>query len=359
MLNIIYLILLSDINLWLGIIGICALPYYIKINHIRLDLSPFAVIFLFGVTLTLLFSLRSGFVGLNLLCILLYTFKYSFYDYRPSLAPSFVIYLLSLLVLLQINYPAEVETLFSFVRDGRVEVLDYSSESISNIRYSGIFTNPNYFALVIILLYSIELIRFQENFSKFLNICVIFCVVSSGSRAALGSLVIVILYSFIYINSSRNYILFLVVMTAVVLGFFSITFDLRVFQFQGILTNSDPSSTARISTLIQYFDDIWGAGDYLSLFFGKGRSDPYVYFFDGDVGNIFYLIGLFGSLSFMMLIMKRYKSGQLQLLILGLFPFILAGGLFGNLKTLFIFAFLPDILRTYSAFYPIVPNRFN
>ena len=52
MLNIVYLVLLSDINLLFGAIGLCLAPYYLRITNIRLDFSLFSAVFLFAIALS-------------------------------------------------------------------------------------------------------------------------------------------------------------------------------------------------------------------------------------------------------------------------------------------------------------------
>jgi len=134
--------------------------------------------------------------------------------------------------------------------------------------------------------------------------------------------------------------------------------DLRFLQIQDILTNSDPSSSLRTEVLSKYLNDILWRDDYISLIFGHGYADQYNYFFDGDVGNLLYLMGFFGCFAFLFVIVNKYKIGRAPLAILALFPFVLAGGIFGNLKTLFIFAILPDLFIAYAARYPLVRDKF-
>ena len=64
------------------------------------------------------------------------------------------------------------------------------------------------------------------------------------------------------------------------------------------------------------------------------------FFFDGDVGNMLYMFGIFGTfitLSFISL--KLLRSGYFNLL-LYLSPFLMGGGILGNQKFAFIFILL-------------------
>ena len=234
------------------------------------------------------------------------------------------------------------------IGDNRVEVVDYSGQLLSSIRFSGIFTNPNFFAICIILLYLLELFVNRRPFSKVLNLTVLISLALSGSRAALACYVLICVMLFLNTRSSRTY-LSIISATAISATYLIVDFiNLRFIQFSSILSNTDLSLVGRTHTISEYVNELWSRDQFIELLFGRGYADPYIYYFDGDFGNLLHLFGLSGLAFFTVFIFLKLKKVKAHYILLVMLPFIFAGGIFGNLKTLFIFAFLPDLLAYYN-----------
>jgi hypothetical protein len=345
MINIIYLILLSDINLMFGIFALILTPYYIKISAIKIDYSISVLLLLFALLFSFAITFPSMQLSMNLLCMALYLFRYSFFRDRNFISPSLMIYILATFSFFQIFFPDDIVNFRHLIGDNRVEVVDYTLESLSGIRFSGIFTNPNYFGIVIIVLYSLHLAIYGDKFNKILNATVLFCVMASGSRAAFGCYIILLGITFYNIESARKAIAVILFTAIFGLVYLIEMLDLRFIQFADFLTNTDPSSAGRIFVISEYVYTTYSRGDYLYLLFGHGYPDPYNYFFDGDLGNLLHLFGFFGIVTFIFVNVRRFRNAKAYIAIFSVLPFIFAGGIYGNLKTLFVFAFIPTIIE--------------
>ena len=80
MLNLFYLILLADINLWFGGLALLLIPYYVNLPALHFGATLSTLLLLSTIIFTLTISYFSGFFSLNLVCMSLYFFRYSFYD---------------------------------------------------------------------------------------------------------------------------------------------------------------------------------------------------------------------------------------------------------------------------------------
>jgi hypothetical protein len=218
---------------------------------------------------------------------------------------------------------------------------DYSGEELKDMRSYGIFGNPNYAAIIMITLYSLSL-EIKNNSKILLSIIVLIGIITTGSRAGLLSFLIINFFLFFY-NKKLNLKKIIILCAISILIVTAYYLDLRAFRLENLTT--DQSYTLRVENLTIYISTLYENKDFLKFLFGNGLRDDQVYFFDSDIGNLFYSLGIIGMLSFFIVFFIKLKKLNSLNIFYSLLPILFAGGIFGNFKTLFFFIFLTAIIK--------------
>ncbi len=339
-----WLVLLTDQNQTLLLFFTFSSFFFIGCLKMKVNFSIDKIFLTFSLVCTYLLNfliISSSLSFLYFFLFILYLFEFNFKEgYKLLVSPISLIYFIVLFQFLTFFNIIEHDFLNKIIGDG-VEVYNYTMENLENVRSMGIFGNPNYAAIILIILYFLSLEI--KNHSKILLFFVVFCgIVTTGSRAALLSLTIIIFFQFIK-NKKLNLDKIINLFVAGSLIFTANYFDLRILRFENI--TNDLSFTARTNNLEIYISSLYQNGDFLQFLFGNGLRDPYFYFFDGDIGNLFYSLGAIGMLLFFIVIFIKLKKINSHHIFYSLLPIFFAGGIFGNYKTLYFFIFLPAIIK--------------
>ncbi len=339
-----YLILLIDSND--AVVLFCALSSLLFIGclKIKVNLSVDKIFLLFSFVFTFLLNVPTILSSLYFFLFIPYLFEFNFKDkYKLLLSPTPLIYFIVLLQLITFFEIIDYNFLNKIIgtQVSYLQLPDYSGLPLNEKRSYGIFVNPNYAAIIMMTLYFLSLE--EKNNSKILqSIFVLIGIITTGSRAGLLSFLII--NFFLFFHNKKLKLQKIIILSAIsILIVISYYLNLRVLKFENL--TADPSYSIRIKNLIIYISAIYENKDFLKFLFGNGLRDDYVYFFDGDIGNLFYSLGIIGSLSFYIVIFIELKKLNSYYIFFSLFPILLAGGIFGNYKTLYFFIFFPAIIK--------------
>jgi hypothetical protein len=264
---------------------------------------------------------------------------------RKTFLINFSLYFAVALAVVQLLNPEVVTIIRNSISNVSINLVDYSDQPLSQFRAYGIFSNPNYFALFLILCFTISM-HVSKKFNLILSIFVLFGVLLSGSRAGIISYSLLVVWWSIKSSNARYLLLSLIIVTCSMLQLYDGGDVLRVFNVIDLLGGNNPSSSGRINSIIYYIKDLVESNNLIKLFFGAGIFDNEGLFFDGDPGNFLYTYGIIGSLAFFLLIIDKFQKINALYLLLIILPFVFGGGIFGNLKLLLLFIFLPSVLSS-------------
>jgi hypothetical protein len=311
----------------------------LSLSTFKVELNGFTLFFLVSWLITATNSIGFGTISSLLFLYLLLSIRLTGQVLLNCKLIGGFLYLQIGFAVCQIFYPEVIKSILGLISDDRINILDYSNQPLAAFRVQGLFTNPNTAALSMLVTYSLLLLN--SRYTGFLtHFLVTICIAAFGSRAGFLSIVIITLMfsvSLKGIRTSAFCITILAIWAAFQLG---MNINLRVFDLYGLLTLEGKSSNIRISIIQDYIAYLDASQNLLILTFGHGFLNPRHYFFDGDVGNILYLFGVFGAFtSLTLLALKLGRSGYIWIMIY-LSPFIMGGGILGNQKFAFIILLL-------------------
>ena len=170
----------------------------------------------------------------------------------------------------------------------------------------------------------------------------------SGSRASILCLFLLVFLSAPVLLgrfSSFRYISLVFLSGFLIIGFSGVGLpDLRSLDFVGLFKSTSG---------LQRFDDLWlyfssylsGERAPLSLIIGNGFQENEGIVFDQDVGNLLYQFGLIGAFLLICVVVVYVIQLRLQLVFIPLIPFMLGGGVLGNLKLILVFSVIFTIAK--------------
>jgi len=339
-----YLVLLIDSNE--GLVLFCALSSLLFIGclKIKVNFSIDKIFLLFSFVFTFLLNVPTTLSSIYFFLFIPYLFEFNFKDkYKPLLSPTPLIYFIVLFQLLTFFEIIDYNIVAKIIgAEGRyLQMYDYSGQPLQAMRAYGIFGNPNYAAIIMITLYSLSL-EIKNNSKILLSIIVLIGIITTGSRAGLLSFLIINFFLFFH-NKKLNLKKIIILYAISILIFTAYYLNLRVLEFENI--SADKSYSLRVENLAIYISALYENKDFLKFLFGNGLRDAHVYFFDGDIGNLFYSLGIIGMLSFFIVFFIKLKKLNSLNIFYSLLPILFAGGIFGNFKTLFFFIFLTAIIK--------------
>jgi hypothetical protein len=333
------LVFFIDINLFFVVPVILFTLVLVSENRLLARQSALDYLFFLALMFTFINMIHLGNLSSTFFMFFLLLFRIRDLKFSDVIIVYFL-YVQIAVIFVQLFYPEGVRALIGLISDGRILIIDYSEFTWRDRRMTGLFTNPNYAGLVLVLTYCIFVKNSWQKFSLFSFMIVFLAIILTGSRAALLSMVICGIQIFILDRSSRRKLLFLFCGASPILLIFAAKLNLRVFVLLELFNGYDNSSSSRINAIVRYFADL---NDSFSLLFGRGYIDFY-YFFDGDLGNIFFMLGFVGATILLLhVIFVGAQSKYLHFVLLSLTPFIVGGGIFGNQKLLFVIFLLNSV----------------
>jgi hypothetical protein len=350
--NIIYIavifILLVDVNYFLAIPALIILLYKLKIRSNPIEIGISSILFYFYIFISLIL-LIVGIISpsIHLLLFYMYIFKVNLHMTRDIHLSRFIGLSMTVAVafaLIQIINRELIVTFRDAISNVPIELVDYSKEPLSHFRTYGIFSNPNYFSFFVILCFALAM-HISKRFFIFLSVVALIGVVISGSRAGMLSYFLLISWWSLKDQNARQFLASLVITVSLVLMYYVDADTLRIFNVADLFAGKDPSSSVRIETIDDYIASLNKSNRLITLLFGTGTFDNEGIFFDGDPGNLLYTYGVFGVIGFTFILIAKFSRARAVYLLLILLPFIFGGGVFGNLKLLFLFIFLPALMQ--------------
>tara|TARA_B110000093_G_C12969269_1_gene411387 strand:+ start:2421 stop:3677 length:1257 start_codon:yes stop_codon:yes gene_type:complete len=241
-----------------------------------------------------------------------------------------------------------------------------SSESIFNLRFGGLYRNPNQCARAITFLSGFYLItRIKNKISKIniLFLCFsLFFIIVTGSRTGLFIELIMIIF-FAYIKYplyfKRSLIVIIPFLIFVFFSFSDILFSSRIFDFKELYSSNSTNNSInlKLEFLYQYLQYKADFYHYFQLLFGTSQIDTSYYLgfnnnyrienFDSDIGYIingFGLIGLFLIASFYFMELK--KIPRQYIFIFSLLLWMISSSILTNIRFSLIFAILMSHILT-------------
>ncbi len=206
--------------------------------------------------------------------------------------------------LINIFYPDDIYSLKSEY------LLSNSSNGFLNMRYGGLFRNPNHCGRIVSLLYAIYLIDIKKS-KILMNACVLvlflFSILLTGSRTAF--LVVTLLTVFfvhknIFVRYKGVYFPFFILTLLFALYFGDFRIESRIFDFSELSGGDKHSSlTIKLNFLLDYIDNTL-LRQPLDLIFGTFNVDNGENFvldgnsriknFDSEIGYLIFSIGFVG-----------------------------------------------------------------
>lgn len=212
----------------------------------------------------------------------------------------------------------------------RYETAANDFSSILQMRYGGIYGNPNQFCRQLTLLYIVYLIEYKSsNTSRllFISLIVFFSVLLTGSRTGLIAVVLVVIIFSVRERKKRNRnrgfmlnIAVVLLITIMLIGTFhqTLTMGFRGFEIEAGLGNS-------LLSKIGFFNTFVTKSSFLNLLFGHLSSSSFerlygVKYIDSEWGELFASFGAIGTLIAILILVRifRYKSKDLNFYLLNL-----------------------------------------
>lgn len=335
-----FLVLIYDKNEFVtGLLAILSL-LFINCLKIKIHISIYSFFFIFSLIFTFIFNFSVVLLSsLYFFLFLLYLIDYNFKDNTKFLVtPIVLIYILVAFQFLTFFEIIHYNYFNNLIGTGR-EMYDYTGQAFSDRRAYGLFGNPNYAGFVIIFLYYLCL-QMKNTTGILFHFYVLCGLITTGSRAVILSFLIIIFFNFFKkdFKFKIKFLFTIFLLTSLTLINF---FDLRILHFDNL--TQDTSFATRIKHILIYISDISQNKELYKFLFGNGLRDNLTYYFDGDLGNIFYSFGILGMISFFLLIYYKFRKINAADFFYALLPIFFAGGVFGNYKTLFFFCFFPCI----------------
>ena len=337
-----YLILLIDKNEFLVAYVVIFSLLWINCLKIRANISINKVFLFFSLLITFIYNFP---ISLNIYFFLfiLYLFEFDFrFKTKSIISPILLIYIIMVFQFLTFFEVIDYNIINNLIGVGR-QMHNYTGQPISSMRAMGLFGNPNYSGIVTIIIYYLCL-QIKQKPGMLFHIFVLCSIVTTGSRAALLSFIILNFFTLIKNRSISINKIFYIVSLLISIFLFKIL-NLRVLYFEKL--TEDKSYSARVDNIEVYFNDLYEKKELTKFLFGNGSRDQLIYFFDGDLGNLFFSLGIFGMSTFLFLIFKKLQKIHSQEIFYALLPVFFAGGIFGNYKTFFFFIFLPGLITYY------------
>lgn len=347
-----YLVLTLDQNEYLtGLIAVLAL-LFLNCLKIKICFSKYSLFFIISLIYTfilnipVIFNIPVTLTTAYLFLFLPYLFDYNFKNNtKLLLSPLLLIYILIFFQLITFFEIIDYNFVNNLIAGPGREMYDYTGQPYSARRAYGLFGNPNYAGFVIILIYYLCL-QLKNKPGLLSHLFVLCGLVTTGSRAVMLSFFIIIFFNFFKKNFKISSIFFFIFFLFTSVVFIKI-FDLRVLDFKNL--SQDQSFVVRVKHLLTYSSALYQDNELLKFLFGNGIRDNLTYYFDGDLGNLFYSLGILGMISFFLLIHHKLKKINSDDIFYALLPIFFAGGIFGNYKTLFFFIFFPALIEFFRS----------
>jgi hypothetical protein len=334
---------LLDVNLIYSWFVLVAFVFILLKCKIGLFANPTSFIFALSLIVSLAIGIYTYGIGITLLLSSLFLLRLRLrYDFSPSVLLGFLIIQI-FFAIGQFISPEETSQIVSSISDGRIQIVDYSRQEIHNLRMTGLFSNPNTAAIALITSYFLYVYASESPFSKLLYSAIGAGLVLFGSRAGLLSFVILSFVLVLHMRSARYFIGVCSIAALCAILLISDTLNFRIFNIIDLLFGMDLSSSARIESVINYVSELYSSGAFLTALFGNGYIDTSFRMFDGDVGNLIFMFGFFGTFCFLAVVLNRFSKSKYRSVMFVLLPFFFGGGIFGNQKTLFILFVLTNI----------------
>lgn len=228
---------------------------------------------------------------------------------------------ITLIFISQISFPLQI----SFVTDlidtyyarefyfnsSETIMLNSFSGSLLDLRFGGIYRNPNQCARIITLLYAVFLVNKNytrlNKFDVFSFLLFVPSILMTGSRTSLFIFILLsIVYCYKYLKRNFKKIIFILPISIILTIIFikNIDLDARIFDYSELSGDGTNSSfTKKIDFLLNYVQ-YTSFDQPLNLFFGTfnvGHGENYVFNlsskihnFDSEVGYLFYSLGIVG-----------------------------------------------------------------
>lgn len=323
---------LLDLNLLFLLPIVVFMVYYILENRLVIRQSAFDYLFLTTLLLTIISMIYLENLSLTFFMFFLFFVKIRNFSFNDAVIEYFL-YIQITFVFIQLFFPDSISAFVSLISDNRIVIIDYSEETWRDRRMTGLFTNPNYTALFLVIFYCLHVKNNWPNFSLLCLLIVSLAVILTGSRAGFLSLIVCVLQIYCLNKNSRQKLHLFGFGVLSILFFYSEELNFRVLVLLDLFNGIDNSSISRINSITRYISDL---EDTMSLLFGRGYID-FTYFFDGDLGNVFFMLGVLGTLFLILhLIFIGKNSMYLHFTLISTSPFIAAAGIFGNQKLLFV-----------------------
>lgn len=273
-------------------------------NNAMTDLK-FSIVFLLSHLFLIKIYNRSALINIHYLKIyfvIIFLFDvYSLYDYNNSIVIR--------------NYINQKDP-----------ILDYSGLNFYDVRYAGLFTNPNYCAQVSVILFSLFFKSLKNNYEILIYSCMFLLIMLlSGSRSGFISMIFLL-----YLIYGKNLIYPLVIF---LFYFVSVDYSpFRFLNFYDFFNAGDHSVNYRLNVLLYYISSNISIDGISIILFGKSHiSDP-LFYFDSDFGNFLHMFGVIGLFLFIVIVCILFTNIKLFYLIFSLLPFMLAGSIFSDIK---------------------------
>lgn len=228
------------------------------------------------------------------------------------------------------------------------------SGSFANLRFGGIYRNPNQCGRMITLLFAVFLLNTKRGI-KIIDIFLFFLFFASilltGSRTALFVFILLIFIRF-FIYFKRNLKKTIFISSIFFLFFFSLNFSGRIFDFSELGGSKKNSSFTTKRTFLKNYIDYAYRTRPMSLVFGtltldKGNdnfefnSNVRIKNFDNEIGYIIYALGFFGVILIAWFYRMIYVNSQNDTRFLMIILFwSLTSAILTNVRFSFLFIFV-------------------
>lgn len=250
--------------------------------------------------------------------------------------------------LINIFYPDDIYSLKSEY------LLSNSSNGFLNMRYGGLFRNPNHCGRIVSLLYAIYLIDIKKS-KILMNACVLvlflFSILLTGSRTAF--LVVTLLTVFfvhknIFVRYKGVYFPFFILTLLFALYFGDFRIESRIFDFSELSGGDKHSSlTIKLNFLLDYIDNTL-LRQPLDLIFGTFNVDNGENFvldgnsriknFDSEIGYLIFSIGFVGLSLLLWFYRTVYRTTQRNThMLMILLVWSISSAVLTNMKFSFLF----------------------
>jgi len=276
-----------------------------------------------------------------------------------------------LIFITQISYPLNISFIIdmidtyyareSFFNNSEAVMLNTYTGSLLDLRFGGVFRNPNQCARIVTLLYGVFLVNKINNGSSIFNVLSLLLFIPSilmtGSRT---SLVIFIMLTGLYYYYKSKYVfkksilILPVLMVVIVIFIGNINLDGRIFDFSELSGNENNASfTTKLNFLNNYISYASKSQPF-DLFIGTfnvDSGDNFVFNsnyriknFDSEIGYVVYSLGFVGILLILWFYIIIYKNtGHNVKLLMIILLWSLTSTILTNMRFSFLFLFVLSI----------------